>query len=81
MIESIPEYPKWNEKNLKLETERSNSKMREVEKKISLFLRRKRFLRLFGKMFSFARRGVATNLRLYSKGAALCTDLEAGIIN
>ena len=43
-------------------------------------IRRKQFLRLFAKMFSFARKGVAMNLRLCMEGAASCIDLEAVIV-
>ena len=63
-MRSVQKYPKLNEKCLKFEVKHSNRKLRETEKKISLFLWRKHFLRLFAKMFSFARKGGGNELEV-----------------
>ena len=52
----------------------------EMRENFSLSLE-KALLWLFAKMFSFVRKGAATDSRLHMKGAALCVNLEAVILS
>ena len=78
MIDSASKNTNWHENCEKQAPHQDGGRRsrEKVEKTVSLTFSQK-----VGKCSPLQERGATTNSRLYSKGVALCTDLEAGIIN